>query len=98
MTTSPPRPPAGPAIDRPQPAPAAGRPTENGDQPRGLYRVAPWVVVRTPALPAEQIDLARHPRAALDDPSVVRALAIGAPDLLQTLQRPATNDGDRRRA
>ena len=98
MTKSPHHLPVDPAIDRSEPALAAGMPSENGDHPRGLYRVAPWVVVRTPALPAEQIELARHPRTALDNPSVLRALAIGAPDLLQTLQRPATNDGDRRRA
>ncbi len=71
---------------------------DNGELPGSLYRLAPWVVVRTPALPADQIDLARHPRTALDDPAVVRALAIGAPDLLETLQRSTAGDRDRRRA
>lgn len=53
-----------------------------GEVGTGLYRVAPWVLVRTPLLPASSRDLAGEPRRALADPEVVRALAIGSPTLL----------------
>lgn len=64
----------------------------------GLYRPAPWLVVRTPLLPVDRLDQARTPRRALDDPEVVRALAIGSPDLLATLRRPSTAGRDLERA
>ena len=89
--------PAGGALDRPDKGQSLGE-SAIGDVSRGLYRVAPWVVVRTPALPALQVNLARTPRLALDDPYVVRALGIGCPDLLDTLRRPTTRNGDRKRA
>ncbi|MFP5281846.1 MAG: lantibiotic dehydratase family protein, partial [Actinomycetes bacterium] len=62
----------------------------------GLYRVAPWVLVRTPLLPASGRDLANQPRRALSDPEVVRALAIGSPTLLaDALKDPDGKDAAR---
>lgn len=52
-----------------------------------LYRVAPWVMVRTPLLPVERLPWVRDPSQALDDPGVVRALAIGSPTLLEKTRR-----------
>ncbi|MFT4216247.1 MAG: lantibiotic dehydratase [Micropruina sp.] len=52
-----------------------------------LYRVAPWVTVRTPLLPVERLPWVRDPLRSLDDPAVVRALAIGSPTLLQKTRR-----------
>ena len=65
---------------------------------RSLYRPTPWLVVRTPLLPVSQLQLAREPRRALENPDVVQALAIGCPDLLATLRRPSTKGRDRVRA
>jgi len=59
-----------------------------------LYRVAPWVLVRTPLLPASSRDLAREPRTALADPEVVRALAIGSPTLLADALREEQSGRD----
>lgn len=53
-----------------------------GELGTALYRLAPWVLVRTPLLPAASRELAHEPRRALSDPEVVRALAIGSPTLL----------------
>lgn len=76
--------------------------TERAERPtngrRSLYQPAPWLVVRTPLLPVSQIHLAREPRRALENPDVVRALAVGCPDLLATLRRPSTKGRDRVRA
>ena len=47
-----------------------------------LYELAPSAVLRTPLLPAARARLAREADAALQDPVVLRALAIGCPDLL----------------
>jgi len=71
-----------------------------GSEPEGSdhYRIAPWVVVRTPLLPATCRDLARDPRTALTLPSVVSALAVGAPDLLDTFDRPSLTGADSARA
>lgn len=52
-----------------------------------LYRVVPWVTVRTPLLPIERLPWVREPSEALDDPRVVRALAIGSPTLLEKARR-----------
>lgn len=73
------------------PAPAEVGTSEVGT---ALYRVAPWVLVRTPLLPASSRDLAVEPRRALADPEVVRALAIGSPTLLADALRgePAGKD------
>jgi class I lanthipeptide synthase len=63
-----------------------------------LYQPAPWAVLRTPLLPAGRARQAREPENALQDPVVVRALAIGCPDLLATLHRPTTKGRDLERA
>ncbi len=65
---------------------------------RLIFRPAPWLVVRTPLLPAAKAALARHPSAALADPDILRALAIGCPDLLDSLLRPGTRGRDLARA
>jgi thiopeptide-type bacteriocin biosynthesis protein len=55
-------------------------------------------MVRTPLLPVSQLQLAYEPRRALENPDIIRALAIGCPDLLATLRRPSTRGRDRVRA
>lgn len=59
-----------------------------------LYRAAPWVLVRTPLLPASGRELARRPREALRDPEIVRALAIGSPTLLEGAMRTDRDERD----
>jgi hypothetical protein len=82
-------------------APTAGHertariPSDSSSASRGLFNLAPWVVVRTPLLPVTRIHLTREPRSALQDPNVVRALAIGCPDLLDSQQRPSSSNRDR---
>lgn len=65
-----------------------------GEVGTALYRVAPWVLVRTPLLPATGRDLARDPRRALADPEIVRALAIGSPTLLADAMRESQDAKD----
>ena len=48
-------------------------------------------MVRTPLLPVDRLPWVREPLRALDDPDVVRALAIGSPTLLQKASRPAAD-------
>lgn len=62
-----------------------------------LYRVAPQVVVRTPLLPVSALARARDPLPALEDPDVVRALAIGSPTLLDKALRSETDPKERAR-
>ncbi len=73
--------------------PGQARDDETKASPGGtpLYRVVPWVMVRTPLLPVDRLPWVREPLRALDDPDVVRALAIGSPTLLQKASRPAAD-------
>lgn len=68
--------------------------------PETLYEPAPWLIVRSPLLPAQGPGsvAATRPRDGLTDPRVRRALAIGSPDLLDALQRPGVSTRDRARA
>ncbi len=79
--------------------PGRSDPRANGENRQGtaapsepvgtaLYRVAPWVMVRTPLLPVERMPWVRDPSQALGDSRVVRALAIGSPTLLDKALRP----------
>ncbi len=86
----------GPEVDRKNrpPVPPESQPPDRqgasaASEPVGtaLYRVAPWVMVRTPLLPVERLPWARDPVHALADPGVVRALAIGSPTLLEKTRR-----------
>ncbi|MFF4381713.1 lantibiotic dehydratase [Kitasatospora sp. NPDC001547] len=55
--------------------------------------------MRTPLLPVRGPGAATgEPRAALADPRVSRALAVGSPDLLDALQRPGASARDAARA
>lgn len=65
-----------------------------------LYQPAPWLICRTPLLPAAGPGAARtsNPREALADPRVRRALAIGSPDLMDALQRPGAGWREQARA
>lgn len=63
-----------------------------------LYECLPWAVLRTPLLAAEWSARAHEVDAALADPVIVRALAVGCPDLLDTLTRPTTRGRDLARA
>jgi thiopeptide-type bacteriocin biosynthesis protein len=57
----------------------------NNDK-RGLYTVLDHVVVRAPLLPIDAY-LALGDQVATDQPSVLRALAVGSPDLFDALER-----------
>jgi lantibiotic biosynthesis protein len=63
-----------------------------------LYECLPWAVLRTPVLPAAWAERAHDSNGALIDPVIVRALAAGCPDLLDTLARPTTRGRDLARA
>ena len=67
---------------------AEPRPRDQAAPPAGLYRPLDWLMVRAPLLPAETCEAvdvaARH---APDDPRVLTALAVGAPDLLDAVER-----------
>ncbi|MFF2144336.1 lantibiotic dehydratase [Kitasatospora sp. NPDC058190] len=71
-----------------------------GAGPGSLYEPAPWLIVRTPLLPAAGPELTSPPnsRDSLADPRALRALAIASPDLLEALQRPEANARDTARA
>lgn len=68
--------------------------------PETVYEPAPWLIVRSPLLPAQGPGSvsATPPRDGLTDPRVRRALAIGSRDLLDALQRPEASARDRARA
>ncbi|MFE6867707.1 lantibiotic dehydratase [Kitasatospora sp. NPDC057692] len=97
---------AGPARGRTRRTPAAAR----GRAP--LYEPAPWLIVRTPLLPARAPNAATaataadpanpvnpaNPRDSLADPRVRRALAVASPDLLDALQRTGARARDAARA
>ncbi|MEU8926173.1 lantibiotic dehydratase [Kitasatospora sp. NPDC048545] len=82
----------------PDPAGNTAAPRRRGRGP--LYEPAPWLIVRTPLLPARGPGAAApgDPRAALADPRVLRALAVASPDLLDALQRPGASARDAARA
>ncbi|MEU9044901.1 MULTISPECIES: lantibiotic dehydratase [unclassified Kitasatospora] len=92
----------------PDPAPAAPVNTRaaadaappHRRSPAPLYEPAPWLIVRTPLLPARGPGAATtaNPRDALADPRIRRALAIASPDLLEALQRPGASPRDAARA
>jgi thiopeptide-type bacteriocin biosynthesis protein len=63
-----------------------------------MYLVVPWVLVRTPVLPAASLQAFDSAADALNDPRVVRALAIGSPDLLDSLRRQDLSQRDADRA
>ncbi|MFD8595953.1 lantibiotic dehydratase [Kitasatospora sp. NPDC059646] len=78
----------------------AGAATDPGTADGALYRPAPWLIVRTPLLPASGPGAAvdADPHQALADPRVLRALAVSSPDLLEALQRPGASVRDAARA
>lgn len=88
-------------MNNPAPAPHAAKP-DDGDTPdppqSRLYRVAPWLTVRTPQLPAACEELSKKPRTALENSAVIRALAIASPDLLAALRRDDATPRDADRA
>ena len=63
-----------------------------------VFETTGRAVLRTPLLRAREAALAHDPQPALGDPRITRALAIGCPDLLDTLRRSTTRDRDRQRA
>ncbi|PBC76053.1 thiopeptide-type bacteriocin biosynthesis protein [Streptomyces sp. TLI_235] len=65
-----------------------------------LYEPAPWLIVRTPLLPAKATGAVTtaNPRDGLADPRVLRALAVASPDLLEALRRPGASTRDAARA
>ncbi|GAA3576203.1 lantibiotic dehydratase [Kribbella ginsengisoli] len=71
---------------------------------KGLYEPLDWVMVRTPLLPVEDYltltggSIPTAPGTALpSDPQIQRALAVGAGDLFQALEKPATDVKSARR-
>lgn len=65
-----------------------------------LYEPAPWLIVRTPLLPARGPGSVStvHPRGSLTNPRIRRSLAIGSPALLDALQRDEASARDKARA
>ena len=63
------------------------------------YKPLEWLVVRAPLLPTHTgMRLLSDPAAALEDPRVRAALAVGATDLLAALERPSAGTARRDKA